>query len=167
MTEAKNFLVQHFGPDCLALAWTIFLALLLILQLALKTRVIRHMRQPLSPLIEDANCPPAIVVLCLRGGDPFLHHSLGRLIHQDYPRYRVRIVVDSPEDSAQAILSEAIGEVSGIASAERRPCMLRGTNGPEKPVRETDSPIMSAENQSPVQPLQSADRRQSDIAKWP
>lgn len=74
-------------PDAISLSITISLACLLAWQLAIKVRVIRHFRQPLPKLIEDHDCPLAVVVLCLRGGDPYLKHTLQRLRDQDYPRY--------------------------------------------------------------------------------
>ncbi len=96
-------------PDPLTLATTLTFALLLAWQMAIKVRGIRHLRQPLPSLIEDIDCPLALVVLCLRGGDPFLKHSLKLLMDQDYPRYGVQIVVDSPGDEAHGILREVFG----------------------------------------------------------
>lgn len=96
--------------DPLTLTITISLACLLVWQVVMKVRVIRHFRQPLTTLIEDRDCPRAMVVLCLRGGDPYLKQTLKLLIDQDYPRYLVRIVVDSPGDEAHEILRQAFGE---------------------------------------------------------
>ncbi len=44
--------------------------------------------------------PPARVILCLRGADPFLDRCLRGLASQDYPNYKVVIVVDSLQDDA-------------------------------------------------------------------
>ena len=44
--------------------------------------------------------PPARVILCLRGADPFLDRCLRGLASQDYPDYKVVIVVDSLRDEA-------------------------------------------------------------------
>ena len=97
-------------PDPLSLFITISLACLLAWQMAIKVRVIRHFRQPLPKLLEDHDCPLAVVVLCLRGGDPYLKHTLQWIRDQDYPRYEVRIVVDSPGDEAHEVLRQAFGE---------------------------------------------------------
>lgn len=97
--------------DPLSLCITLSLACLLAWQMVIKVRVIRHSRQPLPNLIEDDDCPRALVVLCLRGGDPFLRQTLRLLMDQDYPRYRVRIVVDSPGDEAHQILRQVLGEM--------------------------------------------------------
>lgn len=96
--------------DLLTLTITISLACLLAWQMVMKVRVIRHFRQPLPTLIEDRDCPRAMVVLCLRGGDPYLQQTLKLLMDQDYPRYLVRIVVDSPGDEAHEVLRQAFGE---------------------------------------------------------
>lgn len=42
--------------------------------------------------------PPAIVLLPLRGNDPFLIHCLQGLLNQEYPNYSVKIIVDHVED---------------------------------------------------------------------
>ncbi len=62
-----------------------------------------------GPLLTDDEAPHALVVLCLRGGDPFLHRTLERLASQDYPRYRVRIMLDSPRDDAAEYVQSALG----------------------------------------------------------
>ncbi|MEO1997997.1 MAG: glycosyltransferase family 2 protein [Planctomycetaceae bacterium] len=48
--------------------------------------------------------PPAAVVLCLRGADPFLEDCLRGLFEQDHPDYHVRIVVDNIDDPAHAVV---------------------------------------------------------------
>jgi hypothetical protein len=48
----------------------------------------------------DHDCPRAAVVLCLRGHDPFLEKCLELLLDQDYPDYRLHIVVDNRQDPA-------------------------------------------------------------------
>ncbi|MEZ6064246.1 MAG: glycosyltransferase [Planctomycetaceae bacterium] len=69
-------------------------------------RLWRRRREPLP----DAECPPALIVLCLRGGDPFLHRTLRRLCRQDYPDYQVRIVVDSAHDPAAEIVQDFLAD---------------------------------------------------------
>jgi hypothetical protein len=83
-------------------------AVLILLQTALAISAVRRLRQHYEPLA-DEECPAAMVLLCLRGGDPFLHRSLGRLISQDYPDFRVRIVIDSERDEAHRFVREALG----------------------------------------------------------
>lgn len=58
--------------------------------------------------------PPARVLLCLRGADPFLDRCLRGLATQDYPDYKVIIIIDSAIDESlpqvQALLDEFGGE---------------------------------------------------------
>ncbi|MCP4784879.1 MAG: methyltransferase domain-containing protein [Fuerstiella sp.] len=54
----------------------------------------------------DDQLPEVLAVLSLRGGDEFLEETLKRLTSQDYPRYRLRIVIDSESDSAQTIVDD-------------------------------------------------------------
>lgn len=96
--------------DSLALGLIGWFALLALLYVAQAAFIIRHLRRGATLPLADAECPPALVVLCLRGGDPFLKRSLSRLLAQDYPHYRVRIVVDSPQDEAHRYLTEVWGD---------------------------------------------------------
>ncbi|MCE9605673.1 MAG: glycosyltransferase family 2 protein [Planctomycetia bacterium] len=48
--------------------------------------------------------PEALVVMSLRGGDESLRETLDGLAQQDYPRYRIRIVVDHPGDEVNRIV---------------------------------------------------------------
>jgi glycosyltransferase involved in cell wall biosynthesis len=66
------------------------------------------------PTTPDAACPKAVVIVCLRGLDPFLERCLHALLEQDYPRYDVRIVVDGPDDPAwRALEAISIGPTRG------------------------------------------------------
>jgi cellulose synthase/poly-beta-1,6-N-acetylglucosamine synthase-like glycosyltransferase len=52
--------------------------------------------------------PKSAVILCLRGGDPFLSACLNGVLNQDYPDYDVRIVVDSTSDPSWRVAEAAI-----------------------------------------------------------
>jgi cellulose synthase/poly-beta-1,6-N-acetylglucosamine synthase-like glycosyltransferase len=52
--------------------------------------------------------PRATVLLSIRGADPSLKHCLDGLLRQDYPKYAVRIIIDSPEDPAWEIVREML-----------------------------------------------------------
>jgi cellulose synthase/poly-beta-1,6-N-acetylglucosamine synthase-like glycosyltransferase len=84
------------------LAAALGLAGLLVAQVGLMTRFIRILRGPAPQSPSDAELPEVMVVLCLRGADPFLDRCFDAVLALDYPRYRVRIVVDSREDPAWA-----------------------------------------------------------------
>jgi cellulose synthase/poly-beta-1,6-N-acetylglucosamine synthase-like glycosyltransferase len=60
------------------------------------------------PLLPDADAPKAAVILCLRGGDPFLGDCVRGLLSQDYPDYEVHVVIDHPDDPAHAILRQLV-----------------------------------------------------------
>ena len=60
--------------------------------------------------LRDAECPRAVVVLCLRGTDPFLEQCLTAITGQDYPDYEVRVIVDCADDPAREVVEKAIRE---------------------------------------------------------
>jgi cellulose synthase/poly-beta-1,6-N-acetylglucosamine synthase-like glycosyltransferase len=67
--------------------------------------------------------PEVAVVLPLRGADPSLETCLKGLLAQDYPAYRVHIVIDSAEDPAQALVAgllAAAGPRAAIVQVETR-----------------------------------------------
>lgn len=64
---------------------------------------VRALRTKRPPLLTDAQAPRAAVILCLRGGDPFLTDCLHSLLGQDYPDFDVRVIVDHPDDPAHRI----------------------------------------------------------------
>jgi hypothetical protein len=66
---------------------------------------------PPQPIATDeAQLPFAAVILCVRGADPSLPACLRGLFQQDYPRFQIRIVLDSAADPAFEVLCRALGE---------------------------------------------------------
>lgn len=65
-------------------------------------------RPPADP--PDDAWPAVTVCVPLRGSDPVLGEMLRGLCRQEYPRYEIRIVVDSPADPAWAMIREVIAE---------------------------------------------------------
>jgi cellulose synthase/poly-beta-1,6-N-acetylglucosamine synthase-like glycosyltransferase len=53
--------------------------------------------------------PHVAVLLPLRGADPSLAACLRGLLNQDYPRYDLRIIIDSREDPAWNLVHEILG----------------------------------------------------------
>jgi len=106
---------------------TVFALVHLLLGIRFVQRVSNYRGRSLS----DDECPPALVVLCIRGADPFLERCLQSLFRQNYPRYEVRIVVDSTDDPGWGMVHELIGRmgvnhVSVRALTDRRPnCSLK------------------------------------------
>jgi hypothetical protein len=60
--------------------------------------------------------PEVAVVLPLRGADPSLEACFEGLLAQDYPAYRVHIVIDSAEDPAQALVARLLAEAGPRAA---------------------------------------------------
>lgn len=79
-----------------------------VLQTVMSVQLLRVMRRPAPPRLADAECPPVLAVLCLRGTDPFLLHSLERLFQLDYPEYTVRVVIDTPDDPVRSLVEDAV-----------------------------------------------------------
>ncbi len=65
-------------------------------------------RSPSPKITSDDPLPKVAVVLCLRGADPFLADCIRALLNQDYPQYKVHIVIDSRSDPAWKIVQEVI-----------------------------------------------------------
>lgn len=93
--------------DSITIVATGLFAVLTLVQASLGVYMVRQLRRAPTPPLTDAEARPVLVVLCLRGGDPFLLRTLEHLVDQDYPDYRVRIVVDSAKDSAHEYLRQA------------------------------------------------------------
>ncbi|MCA9034383.1 MAG: glycosyltransferase [Planctomycetaceae bacterium] len=86
--------MSYSGP--LLILWMLVLCIVQGLMLSVYVRTLRSADEPLG----DDPFPPMLIVLCLRGADPFLRDSLARMLESDYPAARFRIVIDSAEDPA-------------------------------------------------------------------
>ena len=87
----------------MTLAMTLFLTTLALsgaIQAWMVWRFVNCLAQPQRKLLSNDECQSALVVLCLRGKDPFLSQCIEGLLQQDYPCYRVVIVIDHPTDPA-------------------------------------------------------------------
>ena len=56
----------------------------------------------------DELCPPAAVVLCVRGRDPFLPRCLEAILAQDYPQYELVVVLDREDDPGRPQVEAAL-----------------------------------------------------------
>jgi len=63
-------------------------------------RALRLANTASRPEVPESSLPEVRVLLCLRGTDPFLDRCLNGLASQNYPRYRILIIVDSGDDEA-------------------------------------------------------------------
>lgn len=85
-----------------------FLVALIVGQALLVAGFVIALRRFRRPLLADVDCPPATVILCLRGTDPFLPACLDAIARQDYPHYRVRVVVDHRDDAAWGVVERTL-----------------------------------------------------------
>src|SRR5277367_3502853 len=88
----------------------LFWSLLILagLQLAAAALVYKFLHRAEAQVADDAECPRALVILSLRGADPFLSDVLAALFEQDYPNYQVEVVVDSRDDPAWDIVESVL-----------------------------------------------------------
>jgi len=82
---------------------------------------IRNWRRP---ELADEDCPKSAVILALRGPDPFLADTVRALLNQNHPNFDVRVVVDSLDDPAWAVVEQVIAE-SGATNIQMEPLTER------------------------------------------
>lgn len=115
----------------LALILSGLLLLTVVVQTILVLGFVRKLLAEPPELISDEQAPRAAVILCLRGGDPFLADCLRGLLNQDYPNYDIRIVVDHPDDPAHQIAAEVVADCDPsrvsleFLEAKRSSCSLK------------------------------------------
>ena len=96
------------------------LCALLLLQAFWVWRFARMFRdRDTDPSFEN-EWPRAVVLLSLRGADPFLPDCIRGLLNQKYPSYDVRIIVDSYSDPAWDVVQSLIEEHRGNADVSIR-----------------------------------------------
>jgi hypothetical protein len=79
--------------------------------------VLLYLLPPIHPPLREEQRPAVTVILPLRGADPSLCDCLRALFAQDYPRYRVHIIVHSPTDPAWGPVRTVLAEGTGRADA--------------------------------------------------
>ena len=114
------------------LAWII--VALVLAQTAMVVRYVIFLCRFKRPPLPDGECPRAAAILCVRGLDPFLAASVRGLLQQDYPDYKVYIVVDSVRDPAWPVVKAMVkqagrGNVSVLALTDRLPTTTRKAAG--------------------------------------
>ncbi|MCC6510190.1 MAG: glycosyltransferase family 2 protein [Pirellulaceae bacterium] len=93
---------------------TLLIALMIILavswaaQFVLVAGFVTRLKRWHVPLVSDPEAPPALVILCLRGGDPFLMRCIEGLVTQDYPNYRICFMVDHANDPSVPVLRASL-----------------------------------------------------------
>lgn len=111
MEDADVLLSMLDLPTTLLFAGTlIFLLLPVLMAWRLVGQIVFR---PSDPALPEDQLPPVAVVLPLRGADPSLSDCLRGLLQQDYPRYTLRIVIDSLEDPAWEVVPEILASGHG------------------------------------------------------
>jgi cellulose synthase/poly-beta-1,6-N-acetylglucosamine synthase-like glycosyltransferase len=92
--------------------------------------------------------PSAMVILCVRGVDPFLEECVNALLSQDYPDYTLKIVVDNENDSAWNIVNDIIkssgaSNVQVISLASKRSTCTLKCSALIQAVSELDRPYFA------------------------
>lgn len=103
----------------------------LVIQSCLTLIFLWYLRSYKPQLLPDEKLPKTAVILCLRGADPFLPNCLRSLLQQNYPKYDLKLIIDSQEDPAFKIVTETINELGStnvqisILRAVRHNCSLK------------------------------------------
>ncbi|MBE9201830.1 MULTISPECIES: glycosyltransferase family 2 protein [unclassified Nodularia (in: cyanobacteria)] len=84
------------------------LTISLVIQVCLMLVFLWHLCSDKINLLADEELPKTAVILCLRGADPFLSDCLQALLHQNYPEYDLKLVVDRMEDPAWTIATDTV-----------------------------------------------------------
>lgn len=71
-------------------------------------------------LLPDDQLPKTAVILCVRGADPTLGKCLRSLLNQNYPRYDLKLIIDSQQDPAWKIAKDTISKL-GATNVEISP----------------------------------------------
>ena len=66
------------------------------------------LREP--PQCPETDLPPAVVLLAMRGADPFLPACLKGLVEQNYPDYDIKIIIDSEIDPAATVVTKFLAD---------------------------------------------------------
>jgi hypothetical protein len=83
-------------------------SILQIVLVASYLNVLRPYGNPASKIADPKPHLKAAIILCLRGGDPFLSDCIRALLQQDYANYEVYIVIDSQTDPAWQIVENTL-----------------------------------------------------------
>lgn len=89
---------------------TLMMLLLLIRSIVWTARFLKCLSHTAKtePLTASATFPRAVVVLPVRGQDPYLARCISSILDQDYPNFTLRIIVDSESDPSVSIVDHAV-----------------------------------------------------------
>jgi cellulose synthase/poly-beta-1,6-N-acetylglucosamine synthase-like glycosyltransferase len=99
----------------------------LVIQVSILLVFLWVLRSHRKNSLPDEELPKTAVILCLRGGDPFLPNCLRSLLQQNYPQYDLKLIVDNREDPAWQIATETIASI-GATNVQISPLTIRRYN---------------------------------------
>lgn len=108
----------------LALIIFCILAILVLIQVPPTAKFVSLFYSPTQQSVGDEQLPKVAVVLSLRGADPFLANCIYGLLNQNYPEYKVHIVVDSQEDPAWKIVNDITSQLQAT-HVQLNPLVIR------------------------------------------
>jgi cellulose synthase/poly-beta-1,6-N-acetylglucosamine synthase-like glycosyltransferase len=117
----------------LAIAIFGVLAIFVVLQTSYVLPLVSSFRLPSSKAMPDEWLPKAAVILPLRCADPFLGDCVRALLQQNYPDYKLHIIVDSQKDPAWNIVTQIIQQLGAThvqvspLIARHKTCSLKGS----------------------------------------
>ncbi|MBD2663059.1 glycosyl transferase, family 2 [Richelia sinica FACHB-800] len=95
-------------------SWAILLAQIMLIWLGIQVFLslifLWYLRFEKPKVLADEQLPKTVIILSLRGADPFLANCLRSLLNQNYPNYDLKLVVDRQEDPAWQIATQVIQE---------------------------------------------------------
>ncbi|MDB9371864.1 glycosyltransferase [Nodularia sphaerocarpa] len=102
------------------------LAVFIVVQTVCALAFTSSLRLPKSQIIQDEDelLPKAVIILALRGADPFLGDCIRALLDQNYPQYDLHIVVDSQKDPAWDVVNKTIQQ-TGATHFQVSPLIVR------------------------------------------
>ncbi|WP_138497405.1 glycosyltransferase family 2 protein [Nostoc sp. PA-18-2419] len=100
------------------------LAVFVIFQILCTSAFLSSLRLPNLRTEQHEWLPKAVVILCLRGSDPFLADCIRALLYQNYPQYNLHIIIDSQQDPAWNIVKETIQQ-AGATHVQVSPLLTR------------------------------------------
>ena len=103
---------------------------LAILEIYFTVNFIRSFQQDEGDVYQEEELPEVAIVLCLRGADPFLPKCLEALSNQNYPNYRLKVVIDSKQDPAWNITTKILARTNFAVDikplqVQRETCSLK------------------------------------------
>jgi cellulose synthase/poly-beta-1,6-N-acetylglucosamine synthase-like glycosyltransferase/SAM-dependent methyltransferase len=82
----------------------VVIGVVILVQLLGVSIYVRWFRTFQLPEASDSELPKAAIILSIRGTAPFLLECLTKLAEQNYPNYKIHLVVDHPTDPANEII---------------------------------------------------------------